>query len=298
VEGTIPGFSWVDSSGHYSGLDVDVCKALAAAILGDGGKVEYRNLNSTERFTALRHGDVDILSRNTTWTLSRDVSGGNGLEFGPPTFYDAQGMMVRANSGINSLQDMQGKRICVDSGTTTELNLVDRMAEVGVKYTSVKFPDGTSANQAYLAEKCDILTSDKSQLFARRSQYTRPQDHVLLNISISKEPLSPVILNNDSAWFDVVKWVIFGLIQAEEFGITQQNLNQFLQSNNPDIRNFLGVEGDLGTQLGLPVDYMQKVISAVGNYGEIYQRNVGNGIPRGLNQLWNQGGLMYAPPFR
>ena len=299
VEGTIPGFSFVDSSGQYSGLDVDVCKAVAAAVLGDATKVEYRNLDSTERFTALRGGEVDMLSRNTTWTLSRDATGGNAMEFAPTTFYDAQGMMVRADSGIKTLEDMQGSRICVETGTTTELNLTSRMTELGVQYTDVKFQDGAEANEAYLQGSCDGYTSDKSQLFARRGQYPKPEEHILLDVSMSKEPLGPVTMNNDSAWFDVVRWVTFGLIQAEEFDITQANVSQIAQSTqNKDIRNFLGVEGDLGTQLGLPNDYMQKVVAAVGNYGEIYDRNIGDGIPRGLNKLWSDGGLMYSPPAR
>lgn len=299
VEGTIPGFSFVDSAGNYSGLDVDVCKAVAAAVLGDANAVEYRNLDSTERFTALRGGEVDMLSRNTTWTLSRDANGGNAMEFVPTTFYDAQGMMVRSDSGITSLEDLEGKRICVETGTTTELNLTSRMGELGVTYTDVKFQDGAEAVQAYLQESCDGFTSDKSQLFARRSQFPTPEDHVLLDITMSKEPLGPVTVNNDSQWFDVVKWVTFGLIQAEEFEITQANLTEIVSStDNKDIKNFLGIEGDLGSQLGLENDFMQKAIAAVGNYGEIYDRNIGDGIPRGLNKLWSDGGLMYSPPFR
>jgi general L-amino acid transport system substrate-binding protein len=299
VEGTIPGFSFVDAGGNYSGLDVDVCKAVAAAVLGDATKVEYRNLDSTERFTALRGGEVDMLSRNTTWTLSRDAAGGNAMEFVPTTFYDAQGMMVRTASGITKLEDLEGKRICVETGTTTELNLTSRMTELGVKYTDVKFQDGTEAVQAYLQESCDAFTSDKSQLFARRTQFPTPEEHTLLDVSMSKEPLGPVTINNDSQWFDAVKWVTFGLVQAEEFGITQANLGEIASTTqNKDIKNFLGLEGDLGTQLGLEKDYMQKVIGAVGNYGEIYDRNIGDGIPRGLNKLWNDGGLMYSPPAR
>ena len=299
VEGSIPGFSFVDSSGQYTGLDVDVCKAVAAAVLGDPEKVEYRNLDSTERFTALRGGEVDMLSRNTTWTLSRDATGGNAMEFAPTTFFDAQGMMVRADSGFTTLEDMAGSRICVETGTTTELNLTSRMNELGVAYTDVKFQDGAEANEAYLQESCDGFTSDKSQLFARRTQYPNPEEHILLDVSMSKEPLGPVTMNNDSQWFDVVKWVTYGLIQAEEFGITQANVAETATTTqNKDILNFLGVEGDLGTQLGLPNDYMQKVIAAVGNYGEVYDRNIGDGIPRGLNKLWTDGGLMYAPPAR
>ncbi|NET48814.1 MAG: amino acid ABC transporter substrate-binding protein, partial [Merismopedia sp. SIO2A8] len=189
VEGSIPGFSFVGSDGSYSGLDVDVCKAVAAAVLGDAGAVEYRNLDSTERFTALRGGEVDMLSRNTTWTLSRDATGGNAMEFAPTTFFDAQGMMVRADSGITSLEDFAGRSICVETGTTTELNLTSRMNELGVTYTDVKFQEGTEAVEAYLSERCEGFTSDKSQLFARRSQFDVPDDHILLDVSMSKEPL-------------------------------------------------------------------------------------------------------------
>jgi general L-amino acid transport system substrate-binding protein len=299
VEGTIPGFSSVGSDGSYTGLDVDVCRAVAAAVLGDPDAVEYRNLDSTERFTALRGGEVDMLSRNTTWTLSRDAAGGNAMEFAPTTFYDAQGMMVRADSGIQTLEDMEGQSICVETGTTTELNLTSRMTELGVSYTDVKFQDGNETAQAYLEGRCDGFTSDKSQLNARRSNFANPDEHIILDVSMSKEPLGPVTMNNDSAWYDVVKWVVFGLIQAEEFGITQANVQQIASStDNQDIKLMLGVEGDLGTQLGLQPDFMVSVIEAVGNYGEIYERNIGDDIPRGLNQLWTEGGLMYSPPFR
>lgn len=299
VEGTIPGFSFVGTDGSYSGLDVDVCKAVAAAVFGDPEAVEYRNLDSTERFTALRGGEVDMLSRNTTWTLSRDATGGNAMEFAPTSFYDAQGMMVRADSGVTKLEDMEGLSICVETGTTTELNLTSRMAELGVTYTDVKFQDGTEAVQAYLEERCDGFTSDKSQLFARRTQFPTPEDHVLLDVTMSKEPLGPVTMNNDSQWFDVVKWVMYGLVQAEEFDITQANVEQIAtSSDSKDIKAFLGVEGDFGNQLGLENDFMLNTIKAVGNYGEIYERNIGDGIPRGLNRLWTDGGLMYSPPFR
>jgi general L-amino acid transport system substrate-binding protein len=302
VEGSIPGFSFVDSSGNYSGLDVDVCKAVAAAVLGDPEKVEYRNLDSTERFTALSGGEVDMLSRNTTWTSSRDAAGGNGLEFAPTTFFDGQGIMVRTDSGITDLEGFEGRSICVETGTTTELNLADRMRELGVTYNEVKFQDSDATYAAYAEGRCEGVTSDRSQLAARRTTLPNPDEHVLLDIVMSKEPLGPVTSNGDSQWYDTVKWVTFGLIQAEEFGITQANVQQQLQSENPEIRRFLGVEGDLGTQLGLPNDFMVRVIEAVGNYGEIYDRNVGEGselgLERGQNELWTEGGLMYSPPFR
>ncbi|ASC72427.1 General L-amino acid-binding periplasmic protein AapJ [Halomicronema hongdechloris C2206] len=299
VEGTIPGFSSVESDGSYSGLDVDVCRAVAAAVLGDPEAVEYRNLDSTERFTALRGGEVDMLSRNTTWTLSRDATGGNAMEFAPTTFYDAQGMMVRADSGITSLEDFEGLSICVETGTTTELNLTSRMTELGVNYTDVKYQDGNETAQAYLEGRCEGFTSDKSQLNARRTKFPDPSAHVILDVSMSKEPLGPVTMNNDSQWFDVVKWVTHGLIQAEEFGVTQANVAAMAETTeNQDIKLLLGVEGDLGSQLGLENDFMMQAIMAVGNYGEIYERNIGDDIPRGLNRLWTDGGLMYSAPFR
>jgi general L-amino acid transport system substrate-binding protein len=299
VEGSIPGFSFVDSNGEYSGLDVDVCRAVAAALFDDPDAVEYRNLDSTERFTALAAGEVDMLSRNTTWTSSRDATGGNGMEFAPTTFFDGQGMMVRVDSGIETLEDFEGKSICVETGTTTELNLADRMRELGVNYQEVKFQDSDATYAAYAEGRCEGVTSDQSQLAARRTTLPTPDDHKILDVTMSKEPLGPVTMNNDSQWFDVVKWVTYGLIQAEEFGITQANLDEQLNSEDPSIRRFLGVEGDLGPQLGLEPDFMARAIRAVGNYGEIYERNIDPlGIPRALNSQWTDGGLMYSPPFR
>jgi len=306
VEGSIPGFSFVDSSGAYSGLDVDVCRAVAAAVFGTSEnideKIEFRNLDSTERFTALSGGEVDVLSRNTTWTSSRDASGGNGLEFAPTTFFDGQGMMVTVASGIQELTDLEGKSVCVETGTTTELNLADRMRELSVTYNEVKFQDSDATYAAYAEGRCEAVTSDRSQLAARRTNLPVPDDNILLEVTMSKEPLGPVTINNDSQWFDVVKWTTYGLIQAEEFGITQATVQDALTSENPGIRRFLGVEGDLGTQLGLPNDFMVNVLTVTGNYGEIFERNVGTESPltieRGLNNLWTEGGLMYSPPFR
>ncbi|MBD2580549.1 amino acid ABC transporter substrate-binding protein [Oscillatoria sp. FACHB-1406] len=300
VDGGIPGFSFANEKGEYSGLDVDVCKAVAAAIFGDASKVEYRNLDSTERFTALSGGEVDMLSRNTTWTLSRDTS--VGLEFAPTTFYDGQGMMVRKDSGIKSLKDFQGKTVCVEAGTTTELNLTDNMKKAGVTVEPVTFQQADPAYAAYDSGRCQGMTSDRSQLVARRSTLKKPDDHILLDVTMSKEPLGPVTINNDSAWFDVVKWVTYGLIEAEELGITQANVEQMASSNDETVKRFLGTSGDLGKGLGLPNDFMVKVIKSVGNYGEIYDRNMGQQskfkMPRGQNELWTKGGLMYSPPFR
>ncbi|HIK46471.1 MAG TPA: amino acid ABC transporter substrate-binding protein [Leptolyngbyaceae cyanobacterium M65_K2018_010] len=300
VDGGIPGFSFVDESGKYSGLDVDVCKAVAAAVLGDPEAVEYRRLDSTERFTALAGGEVDMLSRNTTWTINRDTQ--VGLEFAPTTFYDGQGMMVRKNSGIDGLEDFEGKAVCVETGTTTELNLTDQMRKLGVNFEPVVFQDADAAYAAYDEGRCEGMTSDKSQLVARRSTLPNPDDHILLEVTMSKEPLGPVTVNNDSAWYDVVKWVTFGLFQAEEFGITSANIDTFKGSNDPNIARFLGEEGTLGTDMGLNNDFMYAVVKNVGNYGEIYDRNVGADsqfkLERGQNALWTDGGLMYAPPFR
>jgi len=300
VDGGIPGFSFVDESGTYSGLDVDVCKAVAAAVLGDPEAVEYRRLDSTERFTALAGGEVDMLSRNTTWTISRDTQ--VGLEFAPTTFFDGQGMMVRADSGITTLEDFAGLAICVETGTTTELNLTDQMRKLGVEFEPVVFQDANAAYAAYDEGRCEGMTSDKSQLIARRSTLPAPEEHILLEATMSKEPLGPVTVNNDSTWFDVVKWTTFGLIQAEEFGITSENVDDFVGSEDPNIARFLGDEGTLGSDMGLPNDFMYTVIQGVGNYGEIYDRNLGAGsqfdLDRGLNALWTEGGLMYPPPFR
>jgi general L-amino acid transport system substrate-binding protein len=302
VEGTIPGFSNVDSQGNYSGLDVDYCKAVAAAVLGDPNKVEYRNLNSSERFTALNAGEVDMLSRNTTWTASRDARGGNGLEFAPTTFYDGQGVMVGTASGIKDFKGLDGKSVCVETGTTTELNLADKARAENIKVNEVKFDKSDATYAAFAQGRCEAVTSDRSQLAAYRTKLPNPDSYILLDAVLSKEPLGPVTKDNDSDWFDVVKWVTYVPMQAEEFKITQANVKDQLNTTNPEIKRFLGVEGDLGKQLGLPNDYVVKVIEAVGNAGEIYERNVGEQsalkLPRGYNNLWTNGGLMYSPPFR
>lgn len=300
VDGGIPGFSFVDEGGAYSGLDVDVCRAVAAALFDDPDAVEYRRLDSTERFTALSGGEVDMLSRNTTWTVSRDTQ--VGMEFAPTTFYDGQGMMVRETSGISTLEDFAGRAVCVETGTTTELNLTDQMRRLGVEFEPVVFQDADAAYAAYDEGRCEGMTSDKSQLIARRSTLPNPDEHVLLEVTMSKEPLGPLTVNNDSAWFDVVKWVTFGLIQAEEFGITSENISEFEGSDDPNIARFLGEEGTLGEDMGIPNDFMARVVSGVGNYGEIYERNLGAesqfALERGLNSLWTEGGLLYSPPFR
>jgi general L-amino acid transport system substrate-binding protein len=304
VEGTIPGFSYVDSAGKYAGLDVDVCRAVAAAVFGGGAdidsKIEYVNLDSTTRFPKLQSGEVDMLSRNTTWTLSRDAAGGNGLEFAPTTFFDGQGVLVKTASGIKDFKGLSGKSVCVETGTTTELNLASRAKEAGITVSEVKFQDSNATFAAYQEGRCEAVTSDRSQLAAKRSSLPTPDDHTLLPDVLSKEPLGPVTINNDSRLFDVVRWVTYGLFQAEEFGITQANVDSKKTDKSPDVQAFLGTTGELGKQLGLNPDFMVSAVKAAGNYGEIYDRNIGTKlkIDRGLNKLWKDGGLMYSPPFR
>ncbi len=306
VDGKLPGFSFVSPDGSYSGLDVDICKATAAAVLSDPAKVTYRDLSATERFAALSSGEVDLLSRNTTMTLSRDAPGGNALAFAPTTFFDGQAVMVPATSGIRSLKDVAGKPICVETGTASELNLADRMRELNATYTPLKFQSGDQTYAAYLQGRCVAVTTDRSQLAAKRTGFPKPSEHILLPDVLSKEPLNPATVNADPAWADAVRWVVYSLIQSEEMGITAANIDAKVaeakaNKNLAQLRRFFGVEGDLGKQLGLPADFVVRTVKAVGNYGEVFERNVGTGSPlkleRGVNQQWRQGGLMYSPPF-
>ncbi|MGF1522386.1 MAG: amino acid ABC transporter substrate-binding protein [Leptolyngbyaceae cyanobacterium] len=302
VDGGIPGFSFVDDDGAYSGLDVEVCQALAAALFDDPEAVEYRRLESSERFVALAQGEVDILSRNTTWTVKRDTQ--LGIEFGPTIFYDGQGVMVRKDSGITEIEDFSGKRICVETQTTTEANLADSLQELKISAEVLFYQDTDVVYDSYQQGRCEGVTADKSQLIVSRSQFNNPDDHTLLNVTMSKEPLGPVIVDNDSAWFDVVEWVIYGLMQAEEFGITSANVDDFKDSQDAsvEIARFLGDEDTFGSDMGISDNFMYRVISHVGNYGEIYDRNLGSEsqfqLDRGLNNLWINGGLLYSPPFR
>jgi general L-amino acid transport system substrate-binding protein len=307
VQGTLPGFSSVERDGTYVGFDVDICRAVAAAMLGDPDKVQYRDLNPSERFAALASGEVDLLSRNTTYTLSRDAAGGNGLSFAPVVFFDGQGLMVPRASGITSIKGLSGKPICVETGTTSELNLADRMRALQEPYTPLKFQTSDQTYAAYLQGRCAAVTTDRSQLAAKRTGLPNPDDHVLLPDVISKEPLAPATVNGDPLWSDAVRWTIYALMQAEELGITQGNVEAKVAEaranpNLADLRRFLGVEGDFGKQLGLSPDFVVKALTAVGNYGEIFERNVGSGsllrLERGLNRSWKAGGLIYAPPFR
>ena len=306
VDGKLPGFSFVSPDGSYSGLDVDICKATAAAVLSDPAKVSFRDLSATERFAALSSGEVDLLSRNTTMSLSRDAPGGNALAFAPTTFFDGQAVMVPARSGIRSLKDVVGKPICVQTGTASELNLADRMRELNATYTPLKFQSGEQTYAAYLQGRCVAVTTDRSGLAAKRTGFPSPSDHILLPDVLSKEPLNPATVNSDPAWADAVRWVVYSLIQAEEMGITAANIDAKVaeakaNKNLAQLRRFFGVEGDLGKQLGLPADFVVRTVKAVGNYGEVFERNVGSGSPlkleRGVNKQWREGGLMYSPPF-
>jgi general L-amino acid transport system substrate-binding protein len=302
VSGTLVGFSFLDpDTGNYTGFDVDGCRTVAAAVLGDADAVEYRSTTGQERFPVLQAGEVDVLFRNTTWTISRDTS--LGFNFAPTTFYDGQGMMVRADSGIETLTDLEGGTVCVQAGTTTEKNLADVMRALGVSYEPVVLPDNPSTTDGYASGRCDALTTDKSGLVAIKTTLEDPDGHTILADTMSKEPLGPLVRHGDDQWFDIVKWVTFGTMQAEELGITSANVEEMAAtSEDPVVRNLLGVEGDLGQALGLDNDFMVDVISQVGNFGEIYENNLGADTPfnleRGVNAQWTDGGLIYSPPFR
>ena len=300
VSGELPGFSFVTQDGKYSGLDVDICRAIAAAVFDNPDAVEYRNLNAKERFTAVQTGEVDILSRNTTESLSRDTT--VGLEFAPVVFYDSQSIMVKKASGIKTLADLKGKAICIQTGTTTEQNLTDQMQKRGLAYQPLVFEDVNTTFATYAEGRCAGVTADRSQLVSRRVRLPNPDEHVVLADVLSKEPLAPAVADGDAAWAQVVRWVVYALIEAEELQITAQNVTQQAQSKDPNVRRFLGVDGDLGKGLGLANDFAARAIKQVGNYGELYDRNLGAktklNLPRGQNQLWNRGGLLFSPPFR
>lgn len=299
---SVPGFGYLDpDTNEFTGFDIDLCRAVAAAVLGDAEAVEVRGLTGTDRFPVLQSGEIDILSRNTTWTISRDTS--LGFNFAPTTFYNGQGMMVRKDSGITSLADLEGATVCVQQGTTTEKNLADVMRALGVDYEPVVLADAPQTLAAYDEGRCDGFTTDKSGLVSNQILLAEPDAHVILEETMSKEPLGPLVRHGDDQWFDIVKWVTYGLMNAEELGITSENVaDMAATSEDPVIRNLLGAEGDLGQGLGLDNDFMVKAIEQVGNYGEIYDRHLGPDTPfnlaRGLNAQWTDGGLIYAPPFR
>lgn len=295
------GFGYLDpDTGEFTGFDVDFCKAIAAAVLGDASKIEILQADATQRFPLLQSGEGDVLIRNTTWTISRDTT--LGFNFAPTTFYDGQGMMVRKDSGVESLEDLEGATICVQQGTTTEKNLADVMRALGINYEPVVLADAPTTRTAYDEGRCDAFTTDKSGLLSEQTQLKNPDDHIILEETMSKEPLGPAVRHGDDQWFDIVKWVTYGTFAAEEYGITSENVEEMAEtSEDPVIRNLLGAEGDLGVGLGLENDFMVQAVKQVGNYGEIYDRHLGPdalNVPRGLNTQWTDGGLLYAPPFR
>lgn len=300
VSDGLPGFSYADEKGNYNGIDVDVCRAVAAAVFGDATKVKFTPLTAKERLTALQSGEIDVLSRNTTWTSSRDSA--QGMNFTGVTYYDGQGFLVNKKLGVKNAKGLDGATVCVQAGTTTELNLSDYFRASKMKYTPISYDKSDESAKSLEAGRCDVLTSDQSQLYAQRIKLAKPDDYIVLPEVISKEPLGPVVRHGDDDWFDIVKWTLFVMVDAEELGINSKNVEEMKKSTNPDIKRLLGVEGDKGKDFGLANDWMAVVIKQVGNYGEIFDRNVGKGsslkIERGLNALWNQGGLQYAPPVR
>ena len=297
----LPGFSIADEKGVWAGIDVDVCKAIAAATLGDATKIKYVPLNAKERFTALQSGEIDALVRGTTWTLTRDSS--LGLNFTGVNYYDGQGFMVSKKLGVKSALELDGAAVCIQSGTTSELNLADYFKENKMTYKAVVFDTHDATAAAFDNGRCDVLTSDQSQLYGLRTHLSKQEDAIVLPEVISKEPLGPVVRQGDDAWFNIVKWTLNAMIEAEELGVTQANVDEMkANSKNPGVRRLLGLEGIAGKGLGLNDDWAYQIIKQVGNYGEIFERNVGADSPlkieRGLNALWSKGGIMYAPPVR
>jgi len=296
----LTGFASPDAKGNWSGFDVDFCRALAAVILNDASKVRYTPTSAKVRFTALQSGEFDILSRNTTWTMSRDVQ--LGLEFIGATYYDGQGFMVPKSLKVTSAKQLNGATVCTNTGTTTELNLADYFRANNLKYKIVAFEKNAEVLAAYDNGRCDAYTTDASGLYAERLKLKKPADHVILPEIISKEPLGPATNHGDQPWGDVARWTLFALINAEELGVTSKNVEQMMKSPNPEIRRLLGAEGAFGESLGLTKDWAARAIRQVGNYGEIFERNLGQGsqlkIKRGVNAMWNKGGVLYAPPIR
>jgi general L-amino acid transport system substrate-binding protein len=296
----LAGFGAADDKGVWTGLDVDYCRAIAAAVLGDAGKVRYVPTTPKERFAALQSREVDVLARSTTWTIARDSSA--GFSFVGVNYYDGQGFMVRKSSGVKLGKELGGATVCVQTGTTTELNLADFFRTNNLPYKPVVFDKIDEAVRAYANNRCDAYTTDASGLYSVRLQMANPDEHVVLPDIISKEPLGPLVRQDDFQWFTIVKWVHFALLNAEEAGITQANVDQMRDSTVPDVKRLLGKEGDFGKGLGLDNDWLYRIVKQVGNYGEIFERNVGTGsrlkIDRGLNRLWTKGGLQYAPPIR
>ena len=296
----LPGFSSPDDKGAWTGLDVDVCRAVAAAIFNDPSKVKFVPLSAKDRFTALQSGEIDMLSRNTTWTLSRDTS--LGANFTGVTYYDGQGFLVKKALNVKSALELNSASVCVQTGTTTEQNLADYFRGNNMKYEVIAFGTADETVKAFESGRCDVFTSDVSQLYAERLKVTTPADFVVLPEVISKEPLGPMVRHGDDQWFDIVKWSLFAVINAEELGVTQKNVDEMAKSDKPELKRMFGTDGNLGEQLGLTKDWVIRIVKATGNYGEMFDRNVGPGsklgIARGLNNLWNKGGIQYAPPIR
>ncbi|RDH42901.1 amino acid ABC transporter substrate-binding protein [Zooshikella ganghwensis] len=294
----LPGFSNPDDKGKWQGIDVDVCRAVAAAALGDANKVKYTPLTAKERFTALQSGEIDLLSRVTTWTITRDAS--LGLNFTGVTYYDGQGFMVSKELGVKSAKELDGASVCIQSGTTTELNLADYFRQNGMKFEPVVFDTADQTAKGFEAGRCDVLTSDQSQLYALRIKLSKPDNAVVLPEVISKEPLGPVVRQGDDQWFNLVKWTLFAMVNAEELGLTSSNIEKEKKSKNPEVQRFINGEGSKA--LGVPGDWAYQIVKQVGNYGEIFESNVGASSPlkieRGLNALWTKGGIQYAPPMR
>jgi len=301
IHTSLAGFGYLDADGKNVGFDVDFCRAVAVAVFDDPNAVEFVPVSAAERGPALQTGEIDLLSRNATWTSSRDAQWGN---FTVVMFYDGQGMLVRKASGFTTLEDLDGATVCVTTGTTTELNLADAFRQRGLQFTAVTFEDTPSVYGAYEQGRCDAATSDKSQLAAVRSGFANPEDHFIMDVTMSKEPLTPTVPQGDDQWFDIVKTVAFVLINAEELGVTSANVDEMLKSEDPSIKRMLGVEGSFGqADLGLSNDFAANIIRKVGNYGEMYDRYMGPEglaftLDRGLNKLWSNGGLIYAPPLR
>lgn len=296
----LPGFSLPDDKGHWTGIDADVCRGVAAAVLGDANKVKFVPLTAKERLTALQSGEIDILSRNTTWTHSRDTT--MGVSFTGTTYYDGQGFLVRKALGVTSAKQLDGASICILSGTTTELNVADYFRTQGMKFSPVVFDNADQTSQGFESGRCDVLTSDQSQLYALRLKLSDPASAVVLPEVISKEPLGPSVRQGDDQWFSIVRWALFAQLNAEELGVTSANVDEKKTSTDPNVRRLLGSDGDLGKQMGLTNEWAYNIIKQVGNYGEIFDKNLGKGSPlqiaRGLNALWTQGGIQYAPPVR
>ena len=301
VSDGLPGFSFTNAKGEYKGIDVDVCRAVAAAVFGDANKVKFTPLTAKERFTALQSGEVDVLSRNTTWTSSRDSA--MGLNFTGVTYYDGQGFLVNKSLGVSSAKELDGATVCIQAGTTTELNLSDYFRANNLKYTPITYDTSDESAKSLESGRCDVLTSDQSQLYAQRIKLAKPDDYVVLPEVISKEPLGPAVRQGDEEWFDIVRWSLLAMINAEELGITAVNVEETAKTTkNPDVARLLGAEGEYGKDLKLPKDWAVQIVKQVGNYGEVFERNIGSGselkIDRGLNALWTNGGLQYAPPVR